>query len=357
MATLYVASTETFVGKSAVCVGLLERARRDGFAIGYMKPVSVAVSRAEDVVIDDDAAFIRQHFNLPDPLDRIAPVLVTPSVIERILRGQAPDFSRRLRESYMAISRDKDFVVLEGANHWAEGSLVDLPADQLTDMFQAPVLLISRYRGTVALDAILAVQRYIGDRLVGVLLNQIEEPQFEFARTRVVPFLEQRGVPVLGLIGQDPQLAGVTVGELLEYLGGQLIGSPAWLVKLVEHLMIGAMSAAAALNHFRRRENKAVFTGGDRTDIQLAALETSTSVLVLTGNIRPAATVIDRAEECAVPIILLADDTLTAVDRSERIFGHIRFKQEAKISRFTTLLDQHFDFARLYDELGMVTGR
>ena len=31
MATLYVASTETFVGKSATCVGLLDQARRDGF--------------------------------------------------------------------------------------------------------------------------------------------------------------------------------------------------------------------------------------------------------------------------------------------------------------------------------------
>lgn len=28
MATLYVASTETFVGKSATCVGLIDRARR-----------------------------------------------------------------------------------------------------------------------------------------------------------------------------------------------------------------------------------------------------------------------------------------------------------------------------------------
>ena len=45
---------------------------------------------------------------------------------------------------------------------------------------------------------------------------------------------------------QDSQLAGVTVGELLEYLGGQLIGNPAWLGKLVEHLMIGAMSAVAS---------------------------------------------------------------------------------------------------------------
>jgi BioD-like phosphotransacetylase family protein len=356
MATLYVASTETFVGKSAVCVGLLERAQRDGFTIGYMKPVSVAVTRAEDVVLDDDATFIRQHFGLTDSLEQIAPILITAGVVERTLRGRPSDFSRQLRDAYVSVSRNKDFVLLEGANNWAEGSLVDLSADQITDTLQAPVLLISRYRGTFVLDTILAVQHYAGDRLLGVLLNQIDEPQFDFVCSRVAPFLEQRGVPVLGTIVQDSQLAGVTVGDLLEYLGGQLIGNSAWLDKLVEHLMIGAMSAAAAITHFRRRDHKAVFTGGDRAEIQLAALETSTSVLVLTGNIRPTAEVIDRAEERQVPIILLADDTLTAVDRSERIFGHIRFKQTAKIERFTSLLDQHFDFARLYDQLGMVAG-
>ncbi len=326
MATLYVASTETFVGKTATCIALLDRARRDGFSISYMKPVSVSATHTEDVVLDEDAAFIRQHFGQSESLERIAPVLVTQSVVERIMRGQAPDFSKRLRESYVAISRGKDVVVLEGANHWAEGSLVDLSADQVSDMLQAPMLLITRYRTTLALDAILSVQRYLGDRLLGVMINQVAEPQLDFVRGRVVPFLEKHGVPVYATIVQDPQLSGVTVADLFEHLGGQLIGNQGWLDKLVEHLIIGAMGAETALSHFRRRTNKAVFTGGDRGDLQLAALETSTSVLVLTGNIRPAPAVIDRAEEREVPIILVADDTLTTVERAESIFGHIRFK-------------------------------
>jgi BioD-like phosphotransacetylase family protein len=341
MATLYVASTETFVGKSATCVGLLDRARRDGLLAGYMKPVSVSVTRTEDTVLDEDADFIRKHFGFADPLEKIAPVLVTQRVIEGIIRGQGADFAKRLNEAYLSVSRDKDLMILEGANHWAEGSLVDLSADQVSDMLQAPVLLISRY---------------LGDRLLGVLVNGIEEPQVEFVRTRMVPFLEKRGVPVFATLAQDPQLAGVTVADLHEHLGGQLIGNPAWAGKLVEHLLIGAMGADAALSHFRRRTNKAVFTGGDRIDLQLAALETSTSVLVLTGNIRPSLAVLDRAEDREVPIILVTDDTLTTVERAEGIFGHIRFKQEAKIARFTELLDQNFDFVRLYDELGLVAG-
>src|SRR4029079_12061544 len=99
MATPSVDSTETFVGKSATCVGLLDRARRDGFVAGYMKPVSVSVTRTEDAVLDEDAAFIRKHCGLTDPLDKIAPVLVTQRVVESIIRGQATDFSKRLREA------------------------------------------------------------------------------------------------------------------------------------------------------------------------------------------------------------------------------------------------------------------
>ncbi len=353
MATLYVASTETFVGKSAVCLGLLNRMRRDGFNVGYMKPVSVSVTHTPDAVLDEDAEFIRKTLGLDTPREQIAPVLITSSVVEAILRGQAPSYARKLQEAYLYASRDKDVMVLEGTNTWAEGALVELTADQVTDMLDAPGLLITRYRTTLAVDTILTVQRYVGDRLLGVLLNQVEDNQREFVQHRVVPFLEARKIPVLGILPHDTLLSGVTVSEFLEYLGGQLIGSREWCDKLVETLMVGAMGAEAGLSFFRRRANKAVITGGDRTDIQMVALETNTSVLILTGNIRPSLQVIDRAEERQVPLILVPDDTLTTIERAEHLFGHIRFHQQAKLQRFTELMEQHFEFGRLYEALGL----
>jgi BioD-like phosphotransacetylase family protein len=356
MATLYVASTETFVGKSATCVGLLDRARRDGFTAGYMKPVSVSVARTEGAMFDEDAAFIREHFGMSEPLETLAPVLVTQRTVDQVVDGQAGDFAERLMRAYQAVARDKDLVVLEGANHWAEGSLLDLAVDQVSDMLQAPILLVTRYRAPVTPDSILAVKRYLGERLLGVLINGIDQAQLEGVRSRIAPFLEHRGIAVFGTLVEDSQLAGVTIADLHEHLGGELIGDPAWTERLVEHLLIGAMGADAALSHFRRRMNKAVITGGDRVDLQLAALETSTSALVLTGNIRPSPIVVDRAEERQVPIILTADDTLTSVERAEGIFGHVRFKQAAKIERFVGLLEQSFDFARLYRSLGLQVG-
>jgi uncharacterized protein len=356
MATLYVASTETFVGKSAVCVGLLRRMQRDGFAVGYMKPLSVSVTHTPDAVLDEDAAFIRRSLGLSASLEQIAPVLLTPGVIESILRGQPNNYGRMLRDAYLEVSKQKDIVVLEGTNTWAEGALVDLTADQVTDMLHAPGLLVCRYTSPLMVDAVLAVQRYVGDRLLGVLINQVEEPHLDFVKTRVAPFLEARGVPVFGILPRDRLLSGISVNELLENLGGQMIGRHEWGEKMLDSLMIGAMSAEASLSFFRRRANKAVVTGGDRSDLQLAALQTSTNALVLTGNFWPSAQVIDRAAELEVPIILVPDDTLTTVDRAEHLFGRIRFHQEAKLRRFTEMLDERFDFDRLYQSLGLING-
>ncbi|MCD6288991.1 MAG: AAA family ATPase, partial [Anaerolineae bacterium] len=59
MASLYVTSTETFSGKSAVCVGLGLRFRKDGLRVGYMKPVNVAARPGPAGPEDDDVAFIK----------------------------------------------------------------------------------------------------------------------------------------------------------------------------------------------------------------------------------------------------------------------------------------------------------
>ncbi|MCG8346639.1 MAG: phosphotransacetylase family protein [Chloroflexales bacterium] len=354
MATLYVASTETFVGKSAVCITILNRMRRDGFNVGYMKPVSVSAAHTPDAVLDEDAAFIRDLLGTDTSLDQTAPVLITSSMIEAILRGQPVAYARKLQEAYLNASRDKDVMLLEGTNTWAEGALVDLTADQVTDLLDAPGLLISRYRSTLAVDTILTIQRYVGDRLLGVMINQVDERHRDFVETRVVPFLESREIPVFGLLPHDRFLGGVTVAEFHDHLGGKLIGRREWCDKVVDNLMVGAMGVESGLSFFRRRANKAVITGGDRADLQLVALETNTSALILTGNIRPSFKVIDRAEERQVPIILVSDDTLATVERAENLFGKVSFHQPSKLQRFDELMDQHFDYQRLYESLGMI---
>jgi hypothetical protein len=165
--------------------------------------------------------------------------------------------------------------------------------------------------------------------------------------------VEHYGVPVFAVLPRERVLLSVSVADLAEGLGGEVLCAHQALTELVEHLMVGAMSADSALKYFRREPNKAVITGGDRSDIQLAALETSTRCLILTGNMRPSPQIVGRAEEEGVPLILTGHDTMTAIENIERFFGKTRFHQGQKVRHFENLLNEHMDFDALYQALNI----
>lgn len=355
METVLVVSVETFSGKSAVCITLGRRMRRDGLRVGYMKPLCLRVRRAEQEAFDEDAAFVKQVFELSEPTDQLSPLLITPRLLEGLLKGEPqPDYEQQVREAYMAVSKEKDVMLLEGPNDWSEGTIVGLPARRVAEMFDAGILLVSRFQSLVEVDNIMAVREAMAGRpFLGTILNLVPRARMDQVRRVVAPYLQKQGIPVLAILQQDPLLCAVSVNELAGHLNATIIACPEQGEELVETLMVGAMSVDSALSYFRRQANKAVITGGDRVDIQLAALETSTTCLILTGDLRPNPLIVTRAEEQCVPILLVAGDTMSTVRQAEELFGRARFRQSSKIQRFESLLDAHFDFKRFYQALNL----
>jgi BioD-like phosphotransacetylase family protein len=120
---------------------------------------------------------------------------------------------------------------------------------------------------------------------------------------------------------------------------------------MLESLTIGAMNVNAALEYFRQGRNMAVVTGGDRTDLQLAALETSTNCLILTGNMPPDPLILSRAEDLEIPILSVNLDTLSTVEIVNQAFGKVRVQEKIKVDRLQELMATHFDWDRLLDKL------
>jgi BioD-like phosphotransacetylase family protein len=354
MATLYITSTETFSGKSALCVGLARRLRRDGYRIGYMKPISTG-ARLMAGPVDEDAEFVKQTFGLPDSLEDMVPIGIAEDTVEMILKGGGEiDFAARLLSAYERIAQGRDVILLEGGGNLREGCLIGLPTARVADLLAAGELAVIKYDdGLQVLDDALAAREHLGASFIGVVLNAVPRQRMPFVQEVVKPALDERGVPVLAVLPQERLLLSISVRELAEFLSGKILCGEDKLDELVEHLMVGAMSVDSALTYFRRKPNKAVITGGDRPDIQLAALETSTKCVILTGNLRPSPIILGRAEEVGVPMILVRHDTLSAVEVIERFFGKTRFHLEKKIQRFEEMLEDRFDFERLYAALGL----
>jgi hypothetical protein len=351
MKALYITSGETFSGKSALCVGLGLRFRKDDLKVGYMKPVVVNCAVRDGVPFDEDVNFAKQIFQLDEPFETLCPVALTPAKMDQQLRGPEVNYEPRLREAFDTLSEDCDILVLEGGRSLREGYIAGLPPKRVVDMLDAKVLMIAKYDESLMVDRILTGQNYFKEAMSGVVINEVPRPQLEHVVDSIVPYLLRHNVAVFGVIRKEQLLAAPSVRELAEGLHAELLCAEACFDELVEHFLVGAMSAESALSYFRRKPNKAVITGGDRTDIQLAALETSTRCLILTGNLYPAPHVLNRAEELCVPVLLTKMDTLATIEIIEGYFNRSRFQQPQKVERFSALLDEYCDFAALYDLL------
>jgi BioD-like phosphotransacetylase family protein len=350
---LYVTSAETFSGKSAICIGLGLHFRNDGLKVGYLKPVNINCPLCDGLGFDEDVVFAKQAFEMPESPQVIGPVALSAARLEQQLRGPETDYEPKLKESLGKLSAGRDLLVLEGGRSLREGYIVGLPPRRVVELADAKVLLVVRYDESLMVDRARTAQDYFGSSLIGVVINEVPNTAMDNVHGLISDYLGRHHIDVLGILPKDPVLLAPTVAELIEGLNAEVLCCAESRDELVEDMLVGAMSVEGALTYFRRKPHKAVITGGDRTDLQMAALETSTRCLILTGNLYPSPVVMNRAAELHVPVLLVNMDTLSTTEVISGYFGRSRFQQPEKIARFAGMLDERFNFGALYKSLGV----
>ena len=176
---------------------------------------------------------------------------------------------------------------------------------------------------------------------LGNIFNNVERTLLDKTRGIYAPILEEFNHNLLGIIPKKPEIAAPTVREYYEALGGELLTGEIGMDGLVEDVLVGSMTIESALRYLRRSPNKAVITGGDRSDMAVTALETSTSVLILTGGLYPDVTVLARAIEKNVPVILVHYDTYMTIERLHEVTRRIHPGDEQGIEIARSNINDH----------------
>ncbi len=353
---LYVSSVIPYAGKSMVALGLALKFREDGYDVVYMKPLCVnPVLGPSGELVDEDVQLLSDVLEVEESFPLLCPVVFSSDLRNRALQGRVEreELIRRVEDAYKSLSREGRIVILGGARELNQGRMLGLSDAENAARLNSKVLLVDRFTDDLHIDSVLAAKEMLGELLIGVVLNCIPEGREAYAKEMVAPFLESRGVPVLGVIPCDPVLASISVGEIAEALEGEVLCEGRGLDTLVENFLVGAMRVESALRYFRRAQNAAVVVGGDRADIQLAAIEAGLKALILTGNLYPSHTVLVKADERGIPVILVKEDTYTTVDRLDEIAGRSRLREPQKRRRAAELIKQHLDFDSLYKALGL----
>ncbi len=338
MTNLYVISWTPGAGKTALCVGIGTHLKRHNKKVGYFKPLVPATG------IDKDAQFIHQVLGLEEPVEALCPFQFTTEALT------AEDFPTKLIKAYTTVAKDKDVVLLEGL-----GGLVDdkhLQASyQIANTLDAKMVILVPYSTDLLWERVNFCIGMFAQRLLGIVISRVPQGRIESSYTTMVSLFQRGGIKVLGVLPEERLLLGISVAELAEHLQAEILCCPEASSGLVENLMIGALSVDPGVDYFARKVNKAVITRGERPDMQLAALATSTKCLILAGGIAPIPQVLHWAEDKGTPILSVKEDTLSTVAKIEEAFLQARFRQQEKQGKLAQILEQRFDFATLYQSL------
>jgi BioD-like phosphotransacetylase family protein len=328
--TLYVTSLAKGGGKTAVCAGIGQRLRNEGKKVGFFK---VASGGQDTTAEDSDAVFMQSTLNLKEPIEQICPVL-----------GEAGNQTARVKKAVDQVSKGKDVVLVEGGNN-----------PETAKAIKARVIIVD-----TAVDSprneLAGAAKAFGDLLLGVILNKVPASQVERVRSQAPAELTKEGINTLAVLPEDRALLTLTIGEVATQVQGEFLNNADKSEELVENLMLGAMTVDTGPLYYNLKPNKAVLLRSGRSDMQLAALQTSTRCLVLSGKQELLAQVMNEAEDKQVPIIQTDDNVATIISSIEDALAANRFNQAGKLPRLDEIMGQHFDFETLYKGLGL-TGK
>jgi len=331
LAALYITSSQTGAGKTMVCAGLGRYLKSKGKKVGFFKPLVAAIKAK---AADSDTAFIKRILALKEPVEDLCPVI-----------GGEGKLASKVKSAYDKVAKGKDIVIVEGVWRQRPGSGLAEASYEVAKALEAKVIVVEAYSSDLFKTKLIDKYQGFGKDLLGVVINKVPMSRMETVR--------ELGGVVLGVIPEDRTLLSLTVAELAELVEGKIVNDAGKSAELVENYMLGALAVDSGLDYFGRKDNKAVVVKGERPDMQLAALETSTKCLVISGDGSPVYDVRRSAEDRAIPVIVTNENTISVMDSVERALGMTKFNQEKKLPRLTEIMKQRFDFKALYKELGL----
>ena len=353
MAGLYIGSTTGYSGKNMIVMGLGLRLQKEGYNVGYMKPVGAMPMEVDGKLGDEDAAFVQDVLGVEEDPELVTPVVVTQDFKVKAFTGKVEGLLDKIVDGYKSVSESKDITLVAGSGSMYSGKYCDTDAVSVIKKLGVKTIIIDRFQKELKYDYLMMMKEHLGDLLAGVILNDVPPHFMDEIKQLLGPALEKKGVKILGVIPRDPLMGAIKVGDLADRLGGKIISAHNKSERVVESFLIGTMQVENFMTHFRRHRNSAVIVGGDRSDVQLVALEGECPCLVLTGNLYPNDIILTRSEVLETPIIIVRDDTFSVAKKMEDILSRHKLRESAKIKHGVELVEKHIDFGYLKKQLGL----
>ncbi|NOS71048.1 MAG: AAA family ATPase [Verrucomicrobia bacterium] len=357
---VFIAATRQNDGKTTTSLGLIAALQKYFPNVGYIKPVGQRFVEIEEQKIDEDTVLMDAVFKLNCPLVDMSPIAVEPDFTRKYLEAAKNDtLVRRIKKAFDRVAWEKDFVLCEGSGHAGVGSVFDLSNAQVAKHLGCKTIIVSRGGIGKPIDEVALNQALFekeGVEIIGVIINKVLEDKVDYITEFARRGLKRKGLELLGVIPNQPILTQPQLDLVREELKAQVLNQPTSLNNLVEDVVVGAMGAQNAARFFKR--GVLLITPGDREDIVLAAAaaieanpKDRMAGIVLTGGLKPSASVMKVIREIPIPVLLAQEDSYQVASTVHDLTVKTRPKDVEKISLIRDLIANNVNVKKIVESL------
>ena len=355
MPFIFIGSTGDGAGHSLVTWAFGRRLMEKGLKVGFLKPFGSHPIHKQDLLTDHDAFLFKETFGLQESCDRICPY----PVFEEAWRHKTTDeILEELKSLTNELGEGKDVLLIMGSKQiFFDDAPFPLPEISIIPKLDTDVILISRFREvSKSIYSILSLASLLKGNIKGIVLNRIPSDRLEEVKTRLVPSLIQKGVPLTAALPEDPFLSYRNLWEIIDVLRGEILRGEKNLENPVGGMTVGSADLTGPLKIFKRVYNKIILLKASLPGKALVDISGPRPVggILLTGGRNPAPQLLQAASQAAVPLIRIKEDTFSALERLNRTPPYLSPGDEAKVRHFTDLLDRDGSLDNLIKSLKLI---
>lgn len=205
MHRLFIAGTDTNVGKTYVATSLLHYYAHRGWTTLGIKPLATGATMTADGLRNEDATALQAASTMKLPYEMINPYVfelpVAPTIAADCV-GATLSSTQLLYSCESALATNPDLLIIEGVGGWAVPLNAEETMADFVALLKASVLLVVGMRLGCLNHAILTVQsmRARGITCVGWVANTIDCVAMEAYSANVVLLAQCLPIPYLGQI-------------------------------------------------------------------------------------------------------------------------------------------------------------
>ncbi|MFZ1704122.1 MAG: AAA family ATPase [Saprospiraceae bacterium] len=242
---IYVAASSQHVGKTTSTLGLVSSFMKQGYSVGYCKPVGQKFLDVQNLRVDKDTVLFADLINFDIVPELHSPVLLGPGATEMYLDKPIKlELENKVLSAASALELENELNIFEGTGHPGVGSVADLSNARVAKIINAGVIMVVEGGIGSTIDMLNMTTSLFREEnvpIIGVIINKVFPEKKEKVEYYVGKWLAKKNLDLLGVLPYERTLAFPVIKTVVEAIQGVITYNADHINNKVESIIAGSL--------------------------------------------------------------------------------------------------------------------